>query len=44
LTHLPDYLEGAVDLHIYSAPDIDRRQFNDLELARGAKEAGVSSF
>jgi len=43
LTHLPDYLAGAVNLHIYSAPDIDRRQFNDPELAWGAKEAGVGA-
>ena len=43
MTHLPDYLEGAVNLHIYSAPDIDRRQFNDPELAWGAKEAGVGA-
>jgi hypothetical protein len=43
LTHLPDCLEGAVNLHIYSAPEIDRRQFNDLALARGAKEAEVGA-
>ena len=40
---LPDYLEGAVDLHVHSAPDIDQRRFNDLELARAAKDAGVGA-
>jgi len=43
MSHLPDYLEGAVDLHVHSAPDVDRRRFNDLELARAAKEAGVGA-
>ena len=40
---LPDYLEGAVDLHVHSAPDVDRRRFNDLELARAARDAGVGA-
>lgn len=43
MIRLPDYLEGAVDLHVHSAPDIDRRRFNDLELARAAKDAGVGA-
>jgi hypothetical protein len=43
LSHLPDYLEGAVDLHVHSAPDVDRRRFDDLELARSAKEAGLGA-
>lgn len=43
MSHLPDYLEGAVDLHVHSAPDIDRRRFDDLELARAAREAGVGA-
>ena len=40
---LPEYIEGAVDLHVHSAPDVDRRRFNDLELARAAKDAGVGA-
>jgi hypothetical protein len=44
MTKLPDYLEGAVDLHVHSAPDVDRRRFNDLELARAAKDAGVGAI
>jgi hypothetical protein len=43
VTHLPDYLEGAVDLHVHSAPDVDRRRFDDLELARAAKDAGMGA-
>lgn len=40
---MPDYLEGAVDLHVHSAPDVDRRRFNDLELARAARDAGMGA-
>jgi hypothetical protein len=43
MSRLPGYLEGAVDLHVHSAPDVDRRRFNDLELARAAKDAGVGA-
>ena len=43
MNHLPDYLEGAVDLHVHSAPDVDRRRFNDLELAQAAREAGMGA-
>lgn len=43
MNHLPDYLEGAVDLHVHSAPDVDRRRFDDLELARAARDAGMGA-
>ncbi len=43
MNHLPDYLEGAVDLHVHSAPDVDRRRFNDLELAQAAREASMGA-
>jgi len=43
LSLLPDYLEGAVDLHVHSAPDVDKRRFSDLELARSAKDAGMGA-
>src|SRR5262249_36167999 len=33
-----------IDLHVHSAPDVDRRRFNDLELAREAREAGVGAI
>jgi hypothetical protein len=29
---LPGFLEDAIDLHVHSAPDVDARCFNDLEL------------
>lgn len=43
MNHLPDYLEGAVDLHVHSTPDVDRRRFNDLELVQAAREAGMGA-
>jgi len=43
MTHLPDYLHGAVDLHVHSAPDVDRRRYNDLELAEEAQRAGMGA-
>jgi len=30
-------------LHVHSAPDVDRRRYDDLELARAAKEAGMGA-
>jgi hypothetical protein len=44
MNKLPDFLEGAVDLHVHSAPDIDRRRFNDIELAREAARARMSAI
>jgi hypothetical protein len=43
MNHRPGYLEGAVDLHVHSSPDVDCRRFNDLELARAAREAGIGA-
>lgn len=37
-------LEGAVDLHIHSAPDVYPRILNDVELARHAKEMGMRAI
>ena len=36
MADLPDFLEGAVDLHVHSAPDVDERRFSDIELASEA--------
>jgi predicted TIM-barrel fold metal-dependent hydrolase len=36
-----DLLEGAIDIHIHSAPDLYTRILNDVDLARHAKEAGM---
>jgi hypothetical protein len=44
MAHLPDALHGAVDLHVHSAPDVDPRRFDDLELAREAKRAGMGAL
>ena len=44
MNRLPDYLEGAVDMHVHSSPDVDRRRFSDLELARAAQVAGVGAI
>jgi hypothetical protein len=41
---LPDFLEDAIDLHVHSAPDVDQRRFNDLELAREAERAGMGAI
>lgn len=37
-------LEGAIDLHIHSAPDIYTRILNDIELARQAQEMGMRAI
>src|SRR6516162_7773041 len=44
MTVLPDYLEGAVDIHVHSAPDIDPRRFDDIDLAREAARAGMGAL
>jgi hypothetical protein len=44
LASLPDFLEGAVDLHVHSAPDVDPRRFDDLDLAREAARAGMGAI
>src|ERR1041384_837211 len=43
MKRLPDFLEGAVDLHVHSAPDLESRRFNDIELAREAAHAGMGA-
>ena len=40
----PDFLEGAVDLHVHSAPDVDPRRFDDIDLAREAARAGMGGI
>jgi hypothetical protein len=44
LARLPDYLEGAVDLHVHSSPDVDPRRFDDLDLAREAARARMGAI
>jgi hypothetical protein len=38
-----DLLEGAVDLHVHSSPDVDPRRFDDFDLAREAARAGMAA-
>lgn len=44
MSSLPDCLEGAIDLHVHSAPDVDARRFDDLDLAREARRAGMAAI
>jgi hypothetical protein len=44
MSGMPDFLEGAIDLHVHSAPDVDHRRYNDLELAREAAAAGMGAI
>ncbi len=37
-------LEGSIDIHIHSAPDVYVRILNDIELARQAKEMGMRAI
>lgn len=41
---LPEYLRGAADLHVYSAPDVAPRLFNDIGLAREMERAGAGAL
>jgi hypothetical protein len=36
-----DCMDGAFDLHVHSAPDIDVRRYDDIELARHAASGGL---
>jgi len=40
---IPDYLHGAIDIHVHSSPDVDRRRFDDIDLAREASRAGMAA-
>jgi hypothetical protein len=44
MSGLPDYLRGAVDLHVHTAPDIVPRRFDDISLAREAASAGFGAL
>jgi hypothetical protein len=41
---LPEWLHGAIDMHVHSAPDLDPRRFDDLELAREAAAAALGGI
>jgi hypothetical protein len=44
MTRVPDFLQGAVDLHVHSSPDLDPRRFDDIDLAREAARAGMGAI
>jgi uncharacterized protein DUF6282 len=39
-----DLLKGAFDTHIHSAPDVLPRKFDDIELAKRTRDAGMAGF
>lgn len=41
---MPDFLEGALDLHIHSAPDVLPRKMDDMQLAQRFKAVGMGGF
>jgi hypothetical protein len=41
---IPDFLDGAVDLHVHSSPDVDPRRYDDLDLSREAARAGMAAI
>ena len=44
MSGLPEYLRGAADLHVHSAPDVVPRRFDDIDLAREAARGGFSAL
>jgi hypothetical protein len=43
-TNVLELLEGSIDMHIHSAPDVYPRLLNDVELALSAKESGMRAI
>jgi hypothetical protein len=41
---LPKLIQGSIDLHIHSAPDIIPRKFDDFELAKDSLASGLSAI
>ena len=37
-------LDGIIDMHVHTAPDVCRRTYNDLELAAAAVRAGARAI
>lgn len=37
-------MQGAFDTHVHSAPDVLPRKFDDIELAKRTRDAGMSGF
>ncbi|MDI6755464.1 MAG: DUF6282 family protein [Thermodesulfobacteriota bacterium] len=43
-TQVKELLQGAIDFHIHTGPDIYPRLLNDIEVARQAKRAGMRAI
>ena len=41
---MKNLLDGVIDMHIHSAPDIRERKMNDLELMEAAIDNGVRAI
>lgn len=41
---LPEYLRGAVDLHVHTSPDVVPRRFDDVDLAQQAARDGFGAL
>ena len=39
-----ELLKGAFDTHVHSAPDVLPRRFDDIELAKRTRDAGMAGF
>ncbi|MBM3753140.1 MAG: hypothetical protein FJW38_04075 [Acidobacteria bacterium] len=44
MSGLPEYLRGAADLHVHSAPDVVARRYDDIDLAREMAAAGFGAI
>ncbi len=38
------FLQGAIDLHVHAVPDLYKRPYTELEIARAAEEAGYRAI
>ncbi len=43
-SRVQELIEGAIDIHIHTAPDIFPRIMNDIEIALAAKQAGMRAI
>lgn len=44
MNELPEYLRGAVHIHVHSTPDLTPRRYDDIDFARQAAAAGYSAL
>ena len=41
---MKNFIEGAYDLHVHSAPDVLPRRMDDLEMAQRIMDAGMAGY